>query len=354
MCLVPINLVVAQSDDQQDIGIIINEFLPNPDGADTDLEWIEIFNPTEKKIELGNYSFKVNGKQIYQFEVETQAPPGTYLVANLPKSPLPNCSSQPCEIKLELVNGEKIIDTVTYSQTIAGKTWSRMKDGTWTLDYELTPGKENKAKEIIKTLQISEVYAAPNSGESERVEIVNFGEQQIDLADWNISDKTGKHKLSGIVPAKSHFVIEDLSISLNNSDELLSLLAPDGTKVDEFAYSSSVKGTSLIRLGNKIVNTITVTPGAENIFTQIEERRVELDPIKEIEKPSVLGVSKPLAPPINYTMPSDKAYYQPLFIGTNVIEFTTTGLSIYLFGLALMLLWKQGYIERYYQWWSSG
>lgn len=357
VCVVPVNLVVAQSETEASNKLIITELLPNPEGVDTDQEWVEILNLSKDDILMAGYLFKVNDKPAFEFESEAKILAGNYLLVQLSKSPLPNCSSQPCEVKLELLKGNEIVDSTTYGQTIAGKSWSRTVEDKWTLDFEPTPGEENKPKEIIKTLQISEVYPAPNSGETEWLELINYGDKEIDLGDWYITDKTGKHKLEGTILPKAFLILEDLAISLNNSDEVISLFAPDGTKVDEFVYAVSSKGMSLIRLGNKVVVTQTVTPGSENIFASLlaeAENPVTEKPQIDIV-PKVKGVAEvAMLPNINYLMPREGIDYLPSFVSSKPIEVSTKGLAIYCLAMAILILWRQGSIQRYYDWWVSG
>lgn len=344
----PIHPISAQ---EQEV-LYINEFFPNPDGADTDLEWLELFNPGSADIKLREFILKVNGKNLHVFEEDEVVKAGSYFLVPFTKAPLPNCGNQPCTAKIELFKAGNLVHEVVYDKTANGKSWSRKDDNTWTLDYEVTPGLQNKSREIIKTIQITEVYAAPNSGETEWLEIVNYGDKDIELEGWYLTDKTAKTKLIGVIPANSYFVLEELSISLNNSDEFISLFAPDDAKVDEFSYQTSVKGTSIIRVGANAVITTKVTPASANNYVPIEIDDEEED----IVKPSIPVTQKaqPQIVPINYLSPENSIHLLPDFITHRQIEIKANVFGMYLILLAVLLCWRSGYVRRYYDWWVTG
>lgn len=335
--------------------LTINEFLPNPEGTDTDLEWVEIFNPSDSELSVLGYSLKVNDKEIFKFEEESFILPRTYSVIKLAKSPLPNCSTQPCSVKFELIKDKTVIDAVNYTQTVNGKSWSKSKEGIWVMDYELTPGVDNRKLEIIKTLQISEVYPTPESGQSEWVELLNYGDKDIDLTGWYLTDKTGKSKLEGVIPASSYLVIEDFNISLNNSDESIGLHAPDEIKVDGFAYQDTYKAASVIELGDKAVVSLTATPGKENIYTPLVTIEEEVAPKPQPKKTSnnVLG-EQAVFPSINYSFPHENVHGLPQFISHQMWGFSTKGLVVYLIALAGLICWRWDYLKSYYEWWAKG
>ncbi len=59
--------------------MIINEFLPNPVGKDTDGEWIELFNNSQEVIALDGWRIKDTSGKIFIFKNQ-EINPGEYLV----------------------------------------------------------------------------------------------------------------------------------------------------------------------------------------------------------------------------------------------------------------------------------
>lgn len=66
--------------------LIINEFVPNPQGADADLEWIEIFNRGSESYNLSNWYLddREGASAPFQLPAGTMIAPGGYLVYPAP------------------------------------------------------------------------------------------------------------------------------------------------------------------------------------------------------------------------------------------------------------------------------
>lgn len=97
--------------------LVINEFLPDPAGADSINEWIELFNPTDTSIQLD--AFELNGAKISgeiaagEFRTFTAETSGW--------DALPNSAG---EILLRN-SADEIIDSKSYSETIEKKSFGR-------------------------------------------------------------------------------------------------------------------------------------------------------------------------------------------------------------------------------------
>jgi|GEM_PF-4745409 len=121
---------------------------------------------------------------------------------------------------------------------------------------------------VIPSLEISEVYAAPTTGEKEWLEIFNFG-PEADISVCEIKDNVGKHKLVGVLTTNSFLQITDLKVSLNNSGELLQLYCA-GQLIDSW-QQPAVKSTEAtmrkfgsLRHSPEIFVSLQATAGKEN------------------------------------------------------------------------------------------
>jgi len=79
----------------------------------------------------------------------------------------------------------------------------------------------------------------------EYIELYNYGDEEIDLENWEIKDanilkkENGKgKKLSGIIESKKYLVFYK-TVSLNNSGDEIRLFDPDGGEVDSVAYGKA-------------------------------------------------------------------------------------------------------------------
>ncbi|MFC1780136.1 lamin tail domain-containing protein [Patescibacteria group bacterium] len=266
----------------------INEAMPNPDGSDTDYEWIEIYSDSSDETDLSDCF--IDGKQ---FDEELVIDGDDYLVIvkdlvdkdddeqsfeerwGNNSGEWGDCESEDykvVEMSISMKNSNDSIslmcegfeDVFEWEESTSGQSFSIDIDGEWTDEYLVTPGSENAPiPEIVYShdILISEVYPSPNSNEEEWIEFYNFGDSDIDLTNWLLEDNSQKHRFEDlkIIKSKSHFVIENLNITLNNSGEILTLYDPNEEEVDIFEYSSTGKGISNIRIWKEGMYQLSIT-----------------------------------------------------------------------------------------------
>jgi hypothetical protein len=109
--------------------ILINEFLPNPIGADQGNEWIEIVNTSSEEIDISNWEIQVAGitfKRAFKFPSSSNIKPGEYIL--ICEQNVPSCNYYTTLIAIQnggketdgvrLVNEKlEIIDTILYDTT---------------------------------------------------------------------------------------------------------------------------------------------------------------------------------------------------------------------------------------------
>lgn len=282
----------------------LNEVMPNPEGSDTDYEWIEIYNGFSETTDLtecildskqfpAGYVIEGNGFLLIVRDLldkdgddqffEQRWGNGSGIWGDWTDEDFNviemNISMGNSNDSISLVCGESE-DIFEWEEAISGQSFSIDNDGEWSIDYLVTPGRENEEEpDIIYShdILISELYPSPDSknGEEEWIEIYNFGSTSIELTDWIIEDSSNKYTFNEgiLIDSGEYLVVEsELSITLNNSGEEIYLLDPNGEVVDVFEYDKTARYISNIRLWNgekyfdEIVQTQLVTKGKVNEF----------------------------------------------------------------------------------------
>lgn len=124
--------------------LVISEILPNPDGADSGQEFVEIFNPNVTSIDLSNYSLSLGpgySKKVVLPKIDIA--PQAYLALSDSETglTLPNTIGS-----LRLYDKfSRIIDEVgPYENVEEGLSWARFGVSEWKYTYNPTPGYPNE------------------------------------------------------------------------------------------------------------------------------------------------------------------------------------------------------------------
>ncbi|MCF7836890.1 lamin tail domain-containing protein, partial [Candidatus Gracilibacteria bacterium] len=134
--------------------LVINEFVPNPEGADPGSEWIELFNPTDSVITLDG--FKVNGTIISGL-IESD---GFFVLDNF--DGLTNSADE-----VVLANSvDEIIDSKSYENAIEKKSFGRSSDDltAWTEFFHPTKNAANIEENELPTAVITIQGSGNSSG----------------------------------------------------------------------------------------------------------------------------------------------------------------------------------------------
>jgi hypothetical protein len=124
-------------------------------------------------------------------------------------------------------------------------------------------------------MYISELLPNPKGKDSdgEFIEIGNEKKEPALLAGWKLRDKSGKTAtLGGSIEGGGYrvFTAKQTKISLNQSNEVISLLGPAGDIVDRVSYvAAAPEGSSYARKGESFFFTPIATPGAANQFPSV-------------------------------------------------------------------------------------
>ena len=307
--------------------LIITEIMYDPAGSDTDHEWVEIYNAGADVVTIidgsstdswrfndgsnhtltfvqGNLTIPASGTAILASDAATfltDHPGFTGTVLDTVMS-LNNTSDT---LKLSPDKGASFFGELTYQNTQGGNgdgkslekinsAWqSSSADGGTpgvittavapaptpetpaspapnpsSTPATAAPTAETKTFDPTK-IKISELLPNPNTGEDEFIEIWNSGGETANLEGWRLGD-TAKiitlEKIS-LVPGEYYiFYGSKTKISLNNSNETVSLFDQSGNLIDKVSYTNSFKGQSFIYdiSQNKFDWSVAPTPGSYN------------------------------------------------------------------------------------------
>jgi competence ComEA-like helix-hairpin-helix protein len=123
-------------------GVVINEIMPNPERADEQNEWIEIFNQNNFEVDLSGWKIKdKEGKTVsFVFPKNTKITAGKYLIFKRPdiKITLNNDKDG-----IEIINpNEEVVDSVGYEKAPKNQSYNKTESG-WQWSGNLTPGSAN-------------------------------------------------------------------------------------------------------------------------------------------------------------------------------------------------------------------
>ena len=123
-------------------GPLINEILPDVEGADTGKEFIEFYNPHSVPINLAGYVLQLGPAHSKSYTLPASTiEPGAYLSFSDKQTglTLPNSSAS---VRLLSPNGDVISSTEAYDQPGEGVSWALL-NGVWQLTHTPTPNAEN-------------------------------------------------------------------------------------------------------------------------------------------------------------------------------------------------------------------
>jgi hypothetical protein len=121
---------------------------------------------------------------------------------------------------------------------------------------------------LPEALQLSEIMACPNTGDTEWIEVFNPNLEPYSLKNWKIKDAVGNVRLvDTAVPAQDYGVLTLSSEILNNSGDSVTLETPDGQQMFTALFEGCTKGQSFVYFDGKWLTTDLVTKGGANILS---------------------------------------------------------------------------------------
>lgn len=286
--------------------ICLNELIPNPNGYDDDVwpngEWIELYNNGSSAIDILNWELEnqaskilvANSDSIVGYEAGNSSTwtiqPGDYLVVARNGSANFYMTNTGGYVDLLDSSGTRV-DQASWSTTsssgVSLEEDSANPTADWVPTNQPTPGSANSAATapVAADLVFNEVMANPwPSADNaswpggEWVELLNTGQNTIDLTGWSISDAAGNslpmnstHLIGSsmdIAPNEKRIVAVNGTTQwgvLNNGQETLTLKWPNGTTAQTISWTVAYPGFSLTNhpSGNWVPSAFP-TPESEN------------------------------------------------------------------------------------------
>lgn len=139
--------------------IIINEFLPNPEGDDADGEWIEFKNSGNDKINLLNWKIDdgEGGSSPYNFANVLVNGNNFFVLPRIKSGLALNNTGDSIRLFNDL---DELIDEVEYGATKEGSAYARDSKGAWHWTTVLTPQAENEIASVSEINKASKAAAS--------------------------------------------------------------------------------------------------------------------------------------------------------------------------------------------------
>lgn len=290
----------------------VSEFLPNPVGDDSELEFVELHNQSSVAIDLSGWIIDTGTTSRFSM------PPGVSIEGGEFRA----FFSSPYDISLsnssdriQLIRPDLVVqDDISYTTSKEGYSYDRSGAGIYEQSYTPTPSAANLitasptptpkptppptpeviAEDVVydfsSLLVINEVLPNPKGPDEngEFIEIKSLDTKPINLFGWTLDDKAkgaAYHFSKDIVigPKKIiAFYREKTNIALNNSAEIVQLIDPKGKIISIITYAPPIpEGQSFNRSSNSVFAwSETLTPQKENIISVQEKTTVTPMPQK--------------------------------------------------------------------------
>ena len=123
-------------------GIIISEFLPNPDGKDSGAEWIELYSRAGVNIDLSGW--KLSDQKTFYTLGSYMIEPGSYIVVSLPSSAFDLNNTGGDTVKFFWPN-DQVVDEISYTEDAdEGTSYALDNNGKFKWTSLVTKGANNK------------------------------------------------------------------------------------------------------------------------------------------------------------------------------------------------------------------
>jgi len=310
--------------------IIINEIAWMGTNISSSDEWIELYNPTSKAIDIDNWILKTQDENIKITLKGTIPSQGFFLLERTDDNSAP---SEKADLiyqgalsnngeTLELVDSignviDKIDNSTKWlfgdnktkqtmevcpSSVLAQKTtWhtSMVEKGTpkqpnsqcpesqpITIDSTPQPTtsdailSDRSELHQVENIFINEVLPSPEGPDTENefIELFNANNFEVNLSSWKVKDKIGSTKSYSLlentkIKANGFLVLKSsqTKISLNNSGDGIELIGPNGKIIDSTDFDKAKQGQSWSKIENNFVWSTQPTPNQKNIATHTSQ-----------------------------------------------------------------------------------
>lgn len=236
---------------------LINEIMPNPAGKDEEGEWVELYNENSFGIDLSGWYLDdaEGGSSPYRIPDGTVIPADSYLVFSAPDLKL---SFKNSDDSARLLDPNKNVNQeVVYMGAQEGWTYAKRSSDVYEWTPILTAYGPNEfpppPKSYVKGDVVFESVLPNAEGSDTGNEEITLGsklDEPVSLLGWTMMDASGAEKrlpdLSLEARGSLTLFSSDFKLSLNNSDESLTLFDPTGNLIDTVKWKTSASGQWLL------------------------------------------------------------------------------------------------------------
>jgi endonuclease YncB( thermonuclease family) len=117
----------SSADDNEEGNIMINEIELNPQSNNDDKEWIELYNPSDSDVNIGDYGIRTSKSTVIDLPSDAEIKAGETYVIDLDRQALSDIAEI---VVLESGSGEVVDRTPSFvDRSDDSRTWQRMPDG---------------------------------------------------------------------------------------------------------------------------------------------------------------------------------------------------------------------------------
>jgi endonuclease YncB( thermonuclease family) len=117
----------SSADDNEEGNIMINEIELNSQSNDDDMEWIELYNPSDSDVNIGDYRIRTSKSTVIDLPSDAEIKAGETYVMELDRQLLSDIAEI---VVLESGSGEVVDRTPSFvDRSDDSRTWQRMPDG---------------------------------------------------------------------------------------------------------------------------------------------------------------------------------------------------------------------------------
>jgi hypothetical protein len=128
--------------------LVINELLPNPDGDDSDGEWIELYNKSNFQINLAGLKVGDSSGKVYEINSGYIEAQGFYLIYREASEIALNNNGD--DVKLWSPAGALLTSTRYFGTAVSGEAYAlSQSSGLWDWTVTPTPGKSNIFSQVL-------------------------------------------------------------------------------------------------------------------------------------------------------------------------------------------------------------
>lgn len=244
-----------------------SEVLPNPEGADSSEEWIELYNPYNETLTLTGLQIDDEEGGSSPYELQGTMPAKSYLLISVEDSDI-TLNNTTDSVRLLGISDE-VLWEIKYENPVEQESYALLSGAyLWTstptpnaANIYTSPESESESEyengDLSEDVEITEAYPNPEGpdADNEWIEITNGGDEAVNLGNWTIDDGEGGSDPyvfpddTVIEPGESIVVYrEESEVALNNSDETVQLNDYTGETVDEIYYEDSIEGQSYAKV----------------------------------------------------------------------------------------------------------